>query len=516
MSFLVEKKVGETIYLYEATSYWDPQKKQSRQKRTYLGKKDPKTGDLIRGRSENRPRLAKDYGNVYLLQQIANKLGLTALLKTVFPDEHATILALALFEISEATPLYLFPYWVESTWVDQVPPLSSRDLTTFTQHIGRMDVEREEFFQRWVKQCGHVQTIVFDITSLSSYSLGLNEVEWGYNRDREHLPQINLGMIYAETLHVPLYYQIYPGSIPDVSTLKNMVRYLEWLDLDQSLFVMDRGFYSAANLTSIAESSLTFLLPLPRSVNLFSDLLTQYRHTLTKLTGSFLFHDEVLCHLSAMTKLGKIPLHAHLFFDPHSHSEQTVRFLKKLWEAEASATQKTFQRPQDARYYLGKQFKGATQFFRIRQDAGHLEISRKNTTLTQYMANMGATIFLTNHEGLEREQILTVYRQKDFLEKIFDVLKNEFDGKRLRSGSKDVVEGRLFLKFLSLIVHSAIRNTMREQQLFKRYTVREMLYELRKLRLVEMSNGKRVLTELSKRQKEIFKKFDIAFPSLNT
>jgi transposase len=132
------------------------------------------------------------------------------------------------------------------------------------------------------------------------------------------------------------------------------------------------------------------------------------------------------------------------------------------------------------------------------------------------MANMGATIFLTNHEGLEREQILTVYRQKDFLEKIFDVLKNEFDGKRLRSGSKDVVEGRLFLKFLSLIVHSAMRNTMREQQLFKQYTVREVLYELRKLRLVEMSNGKRVLTELSKRQKEIFKKFNIAFPSLNT
>ncbi len=91
MSFLVEKKVGETIYLYEATSYWDPQKKQSRQKRTYLGKKDPNTGDLIHGRSENRPRLAKDYGNVYLLQQIASKLGLTSLLKTVFPGEYATM-----------------------------------------------------------------------------------------------------------------------------------------------------------------------------------------------------------------------------------------------------------------------------------------------------------------------------------------------------------------------------------------------------------------------------------------
>jgi transposase len=421
-----------------------------------------------------------------------------------------------LFEISEAAPLYLFPYWAEMTWVDQVAPVSSRDLTTFTQQIGRMDVEREEFFQRWVKQCGHVQTIVFDITSLSSYSLGLNEVEWGYNRDGESLPQINLGMIYAETQNLPLYYQIYPGSIPDVSTLKNMVRYLEWLDLDQTLFVMDRGFYSASNLASITDTSLKFLLPLPRTVTLFSDLVAQYRHALTKLTTSFLFHADVLCHLPVMTTVGQIPLSAHLFFDPHTHSEQSLRFLKRLWEAEVSAQRKTFQRPQEARRYLSKQVKGAAQFFRLRQEAGHIELSRKPNTLTQHMANMGVTIFLTNHAGLEREQILTVYRQKDFLEKIFDVLKNEFDGKRLRSGSKDVVEGRLFLKFLSLIVHSALRNTMREQQLLTQYSVREMLYELRKLRLVEMSNGKRVLTELSKRQKNIFKKFDIPLPTIKT
>jgi hypothetical protein len=84
-----------------------------------------------------------------------------------------------LFEISEAAPLYLFPYWVETTYVEPVKALSSRELTSFTHQIGRMDVEREDFFQRWVKQCGHVQTIVFDITSLSSYSTRLNDVEWG-------------------------------------------------------------------------------------------------------------------------------------------------------------------------------------------------------------------------------------------------------------------------------------------------------------------------------------------------
>jgi len=95
---------------------------------------------------------------------------------------------------------------------------------------------------------------------------------------------------------------------------------------------------------------------------------------------------------------------------------------------------------------------------------------------------------------------------------IFDTLKNEFDGKRLRGHSKIVIEGRLFIKFLALILSSSIANTMREKELFNQYSMTELIYELKKLRLVEMNNGKAHLTEVSKRQKDIFTKFDVDIP----
>ena len=40
------KKTG-VVSLYESTSYYDPELKQSRPKRKYLGTEDPETGDLI-------------------------------------------------------------------------------------------------------------------------------------------------------------------------------------------------------------------------------------------------------------------------------------------------------------------------------------------------------------------------------------------------------------------------------------------------------------------------------------
>ena len=53
----VNKKTG-VVALYESTSYYDPEKKQSRPIRKYLGTEDPETGELVpssgrRGRKKN-------------------------------------------------------------------------------------------------------------------------------------------------------------------------------------------------------------------------------------------------------------------------------------------------------------------------------------------------------------------------------------------------------------------------------------------------------------------------------
>ena len=52
--YQIDKKTGAK-YAFESISYWDKDKKQPRSKRKYLGKVDPKTGEIIpsRGRSSH-------------------------------------------------------------------------------------------------------------------------------------------------------------------------------------------------------------------------------------------------------------------------------------------------------------------------------------------------------------------------------------------------------------------------------------------------------------------------------
>lgn len=53
----LDKRTGIT-YVYESKAYWDKEKKQSRAKRTLIGRIDPETGEMVP--TDGRHRKAED------------------------------------------------------------------------------------------------------------------------------------------------------------------------------------------------------------------------------------------------------------------------------------------------------------------------------------------------------------------------------------------------------------------------------------------------------------------------
>ncbi len=104
--------------------------------------------------------------------------------------------------------------------------------------------------------------------------------------------------------------------------------------------------------------------------------------------------------------------------------------------------------------------------------------------------------------------MLDYYRSRDIVEKMFDVEKNQLDGKRLRAHTPYNADGRVFVKFVALILHSYLSKKMKVSKLFKQYSVREMLAELCKIRCSTI-NEKMLISEISKSQRNIFKAFEI-------
>jgi hypothetical protein len=79
MSYTVERKVNGNIYLYETESYWDKDKKQPRQRSKYLGPKQKAETKKIK--KALGKLVSKNYGNIFLLEEISKSIGLYEVLK---------------------------------------------------------------------------------------------------------------------------------------------------------------------------------------------------------------------------------------------------------------------------------------------------------------------------------------------------------------------------------------------------------------------------------------------------
>ena len=152
MSFLVEQNINGTIYVYQSVGYWDKEKKQARHRRVCIGKKDAATGEIIPSKSTSPARSCRDYGNFYLLNWIADQIGLIDVVKEQFPDVWNEILTCAYYEVSERKPLYLCESWSQSTTTIDDVTLPSQRISDLLHDIGTRDRDRVSFFRAWAKK----------------------------------------------------------------------------------------------------------------------------------------------------------------------------------------------------------------------------------------------------------------------------------------------------------------------------------------------------------------------------
>ncbi|MHA2219010.1 MAG: IS1634 family transposase [Candidatus Hodarchaeales archaeon] len=485
MAYTVEQKIKGRIYLYKVESYWDKEKKQSRQKRTYIGPKQNK--NKLRIKSKSSDLISKNFGSIFLLQFLSDKLKLTEILKSVFPENYLEIFALAYYELMEASAFYLFPYWLDEQYLPGVKKLYSSGISELCECLGRSEKQRIDFILRWAEYLKPIEGIYYDITSISSYSTNIDFVEWGYNRDKENLPQLNMGVTFCQNNLLPIFYTLYPGSIVDVTTLKNCIKYLDIFDLKDILFVLDRGFFSKANILEMhnSENKIAFIQPLPFSLKKVKALARQNKRQLPNPLNAFKYNGEILYYRPASIDFDETNFDVHIFFNEKAEIEQKHNFLSSLFEIEEKFTGKRFN---SLKEYL--KFKKSDvpekygEYFKWNKSS--LQIERNVKKINAYISNMGSFLILTNQQGMDKVDVLTYYRKRDFVEKIFDVVKNEIDGDRLRAHSNYSMHGRLFIKFISLIIHTEISKAMKKKKLFEKYSVKELLAELKKIKVIKI------------------------------
>ncbi|MFK7826753.1 MAG: hypothetical protein AB8G05_21605, partial [Oligoflexales bacterium] len=145
MSYQIEQQIGSSIYVYQVESYWDKEKKQARQKRKYLGKKDPETGNILNKIDEHTVKMVCDYGCAFLVNEVIKQCGIKDCIESVFSSFSSLIIKLIIFDVIESEPLYLFQSWQENIYGSKKSKSSSQYISDFTVKLSEMEYQRELF-----------------------------------------------------------------------------------------------------------------------------------------------------------------------------------------------------------------------------------------------------------------------------------------------------------------------------------------------------------------------------------
>ncbi len=509
-SHQANKDTGVT-YVYETTSYWDKEKKQPRNTKVCIGKLDPETGELIpskrldplqaAARDPAVTATARIVGPALLLDSIDAKLGLGKVLKSCYPDTYQQILCLAYYLAMRGGALCHCETWSKSHAHPYHNTLTSQRISEILRLLAH--AEQQTFFAKWGKKVLENDYLCYDITSVSSYG-ELNEyVKYGYNRDGEKLPQINMAMLFGQISQLPVYYNRLPGNISDVVTLHNILKTFNYLGTSKLHLVLDKGFYSQTNVDELfkARNKFTIAVPMRKWIQQIIDEVKdtiQDPENYRKLDGEVLYVHTKLYPWSKERRR----CYVHLYYNAHTAAAATDGFTEELLSyKEELETSKRISAHEDA----------YKTFFIIKETPVRgRKVIFNNEAIQQYRNTYAGFYVLLTNDIKDPVEALVVYRNKDAVEKCFDDLKNQLDMKRLRIHSSASMDGRFFVQFIALILMSALRKKMRETGLIEKYTTRELLIEMETLTKVRYSGRYgHILTEVTKPQRHILESLGI-------
>jgi transposase len=309
-------------------------------------------------------------------------------------------------------------------------------------------------------------------------------------------------MIVDRKIGIPVMYDIYPGSIVDVNTLKNTIKKVEYCGVHEFVLILDRGFFSTPNITELLANRISFIIPLPSRIKEAKRILSSIHAKINDPNRMQMYNNELIFVMPVKVEIGGNTLNAYAFYNPDREKEEKDAFYKRLYAVVETLKGVKLTKWMDAKDVVEEIAGELQQYIEWSEKGERIGARIRAKAVAQRVNRMGKVILLYNGDFTWQE-VLSMYRGKDIVEKSFEMLKHDIAALPMNAHKTETVKGFLFLCFLSLILRMRLLKQMQDTGLCEKYTVDALLLELEKIKKVELSNNEMLVTELTKKQKDI-------------
>jgi len=503
-------------YIYKYTRYFRNENGKPRNKAIAIGKLDTASGKMFPNSNyfetyNIQPMfndlLIKDYGYSYSILRACRDTGLLDCLSKEFSNLTMDIIVMAAYIIREGNAMDGIDDWQQRNYFPEHKRLLTSQSTS--KIFAELTPEqRNDFFADWIKKTLNGGTVCYDVTSISSYSQQMTDIEKGYNRNGEHLPQYNMGIFCTEKTKIPLYYNRYNGSLTDKTNLSYVLANAKSVGINRVKMVVDAGFWSEECLKTLKSVCVAFTVGMPTFLKESEKILAEHGEGIEKYINE-LGRYHIYC-VPVQKEIHGIKGKVLVYYDPYNHLNQCSEMSNHISKLKAELeTIKRYPKSKISRYspyfILTKHKHGSGFDYHINED--NIERIRK--------AKGYFLIFSTDMESSPLE-ILEHYRAKDINEKLFDQIKIDMEGNRIRTHSEETTEGKTFVTFIAGVIRSYMMNCLSKYLDDNSTSMKKVFNQLSNITIISGNGSYRFTKALTKVQKQILSAFEAADDILNS
>jgi transposase len=293
----------------------------------------------------------------------------------------------------------------------------------------------------------------------------------------------------------------------DVSTLITTVKQSSFLQNRHLKLVLDRGFYSKKNINymSFSEYKSDFIIGLPATTTIYNDLVEEHSYIFENISYAFHYKGKTIFATTKKIKpYDNISLYAHIFSDPSKVDANRDIIVDEITTMYNNAMSDPLSYINDPDYRYALTFRKSSK-----QPNGYI-IKKNNDSYKDFRTRDGWFILISNCEK-DPIQTLKIYRNRDVVEKAFDLIKHFLRKKRTYVHNDECYENTILITFICMVLISIIHNVMTENDLYKNKTMEEFLLELSSHKAVIIDNNY-IIDPLTKTLKNYFDLFNCPYP----
>ena len=349
------------------------------------------------------------------------------------------------------------------------------------------------FLNSWNKSKNKRQKIYlsYDSTNKNCQAGDIDLVEYGNAKVDAGLPIFNYSVACDSANREPLFYELYPGSLNDVSQLICMIDKAHGYGYRNIGFILDRGYFSKKNLAYMDQNGYSFLIMVKGMKDFIRDIIEENQGDFENSRGRYIDRYDVygttlkrfLCEGDTKKR------NFHIYYsDGKAYSEkqeikQRIRCLEKYLDSCVGKECVPFG-PEIRKYF----------HLNYEKDGKTLKLAEENTSAVEKELSLAGYFAIVSSDNMTAREAIELYKSRDVSEKLFRSDKSYLGNKSMRVHSDEALSSKVFIQFIALILRSRIYIALKEksEKMLKKpnyLTVPAALKELEKIVMIRQLDG---------------------------